>query len=53
MTRISFCGVFGCRTRSIGNRSISSSSSISHLKNCCSAFEYSPRNRANCAAASR
>jgi len=93
MTGISFCGSFGCRTRSIGDRSISPSSSISHLKNCCSPLclfsavdadrvsiihawnastcarltstgspaaasasgsgEYSPRNRASCAAASR
>nr|WP_246143406.1 hypothetical protein [Actinacidiphila oryziradicis] len=36
ITGTSFCGVLGCRTRSIGERSISSSSSISHMKNCCS-----------------
>lgn len=34
MTGISFFTVLGWRTRSIGERSISSSSSISHLKNC-------------------
>lgn len=38
MTGTSFCGIFGCLTRSIGDRPISPSSSISHLKNCCNAL---------------
>ncbi|MGP4046999.1 hypothetical protein [Streptomyces sp. 2A115] len=38
MTGTSFCGGFGCRTRSIGDRSISPSSSISHLRNRCGAL---------------
>jgi hypothetical protein len=36
MTGISFCGVLGWRTRSIGERVISCSSSASQRKNCCS-----------------
>jgi hypothetical protein len=38
MIEISRVGVLGCRTRSIGDWSISSSSTVSHLKNCCSAL---------------
>lgn len=35
-TGISLRGVFGCRTRSIGERSMACSSTSSHVKNCCS-----------------
>ncbi|MEU8080719.1 hypothetical protein AB0B31_35330 [Catellatospora citrea] len=37
-TGMSFCGVLGSPTRSLGERSISSSSTTSHLKNCCRAL---------------